>query len=99
MPRNSQTRYEVFGVAGRVAIVTGGNRNIGRSIALTLARAGAVPVILFGSDENAARKVCAEVQEGGGRAAMYQADLTDVARLQSDRERYRRTLRERRYPR
>ena len=70
-----------FGISGRIALITGGNRNIGRSIALTLARAGAIPIILFRDDENAAREVCAELTGSGSRAAMYQADLTDVKRL------------------
>jgi 3-oxoacyl-[acyl-carrier protein] reductase len=73
--------YEIFGIAGRVALVTGGNRNIGRSIALTLAKADATAVILYGTDEDAAAKVCAEIREHDGRAGMYQADLADVERL------------------
>jgi 3-oxoacyl-[acyl-carrier protein] reductase len=73
---------ETFGIAGRVALITGGNRNIGRCIAVTLAKAGVTSVILFGRDENAARQTCAEIGEHGGvRAGMYQADLTDVERL------------------
>ncbi|HEV7391534.1 MAG TPA: SDR family oxidoreductase [Burkholderiales bacterium] len=78
---SEKNKYEVFGIAGRVALVTGGNRNIGRSIAVTLARAGATAVILYGSDEAAAKEVHAEIGKEGGRAAVYQADLVDVSRL------------------
>ncbi len=74
-------RYEIFGLAGRVALITGGNRNIGRSIALTLAQAGATAAILYGSDKDAATGVCGEIRGSGGRAAMYKADLTDVEGL------------------
>ena len=79
----SDNKYEIFGIKDKVALVTGGNRNIGRAIAMTLADAGATAIILYGSDEDAARKVCGEITERGGRAAMHQADLTDVARLQA----------------
>jgi 3-oxoacyl-[acyl-carrier protein] reductase len=74
-------KYEIFGLEGRVAVVTGGNRNIGRSIATTLAKAGATAIILFGSDEAAATDACAEITAGGGKAAMYQVDLADVEGL------------------
>ena len=77
----TEPRYEIFGLSHRVALVTGGNRNIGRAIATTLSKAGATAIILFGSDEAAASKVCAEIGELGGRAAMYQADLKNVERL------------------
>ena len=60
--------YESFGLAGKVALVSGGNRNIGRATVLTLAKAGAVPLILYGSDDEAARKVVAEVEKAGGRS-------------------------------
>ena len=74
---------EAFGIAGRIALITGGGRNIGRSIALTMAQAGASPIILFRDDAKAAQAVCEEVARGGGRAGMYQADLADVGRLKS----------------
>jgi 3-oxoacyl-[acyl-carrier protein] reductase len=67
-----------FGLAGKVALITGGSKNIGRSIAATFARAGAVPVVLFRDDEQAARAFCDEVAVGGGKAGMVQADLVDV---------------------
>jgi 3-oxoacyl-[acyl-carrier protein] reductase len=78
---SEQDKYKIFGVSGRVAVVTGGNRNIGRSIAMTLAQAGATSIILYGSDDEAARKVCDEITGAGGRAGMYKADLADVERL------------------
>jgi 3-oxoacyl-[acyl-carrier protein] reductase len=69
---------EAFGIAGKVALVTGGSKNIGRSIASTLAWAGAIPVVLFRDDESAARAFCEEVAAAGGKAGMVQADLVDV---------------------
>jgi 3-oxoacyl-[acyl-carrier protein] reductase len=47
---------------GKVAIVTGGGRGIGRAIALELARGGARVVVAFGRDEGAAVAVASEVQ-------------------------------------
>lgn len=74
---------ETFGIAGRVALVTGGNRNIGRCIAVTLAKVGVTPIILYGSDDKAAREACAEIGEHGVRTGRYQADLADVERLRA----------------
>ncbi|HWI15685.1 MAG TPA: SDR family oxidoreductase [Burkholderiales bacterium] len=78
----TKSHEEVFGISGRIALITGGNCNIGRSIALALAGAGVKPVIMYGADEAAARAVCGEIEAQGGRAAMYQADLADVPALQ-----------------
>lgn len=57
--------YEAFGLRGRTVLVTGGSKNIGRSIALAMADAGAIPLIIFREDEQAARKLCEEVAELG----------------------------------
>lgn len=71
-------------LAGRTAIVTGSARNIGRAIALELARAGANVVINARSDEAAARAVVAEAEALGAKAISVLADITipeDVDRL------------------
>ncbi len=80
---SAQQLDNAFGIAGRIALVSGGNRNIGRSIVLTLARAGVTPLILYRDDETAAQKVCAEVIAIGARAGMYKADLADAGGLKN----------------
>ena len=72
---------EVYGIAGKVALITGGNRNIGRSIALAFATAGVTPIIVYRQDEKAAKQVCAEIAALGVRTGMVQAELADVDRL------------------
>lgn len=72
---------DVFGIRGKVALVTGGTRNIGKAIAIAFANAGATPIILYHQDEAAAAEVCAEIGQAGVRAAMFQADLADIDRL------------------
>jgi len=53
----NEQQNDAFGIAGRIALVTGGNRNIGRSIVLTLAKSGAIALILYRDDAEAAAKV------------------------------------------
>jgi 3-oxoacyl-[acyl-carrier protein] reductase len=69
---------------GSVALVTGAARNIGREIALDLARAGAAVVVNAKASGEEARAVAAEIEATGGRAAAILADVTDqgaVARM------------------
>ena len=69
---------------GRIAIVTGAARNIGRAIALALAEGGAAVSVVTRSDTAAAEAVAAEVRGAGGRAETILADVTqedDVARM------------------
>jgi 2-deoxy-D-gluconate 3-dehydrogenase len=69
-----------FDLSGRVAIVTGGNRGIGRAIALGLARAGAsVAVLARNEDEN--HRVLTELQGIGRPALILRLDVTDRAAL------------------
>jgi 3-oxoacyl-[acyl-carrier protein] reductase len=62
---------------GKVALVTGASRNIGRSIALTLADAGASVAVNTRSSKEDADKVVAEIRAAGGKAETYVADIVD----------------------
>ncbi|SIT43200.1 3-oxoacyl-(acyl-carrier-protein) reductase [Paraburkholderia ribeironis] len=66
----------------RVAIVTGASRGLGRSIALELARHGAIVVVNYKRNADLAEGVRAEIEAAGGRAIAVQADVTDPAQVQ-----------------
>ena len=71
----------LFGLTGRVAIVTGGNRGIGRSIALGLAEAGAA-VAIFGRSEEKSQQVLAELKALDVPTLAVKLDVTDRAALE-----------------
>ena len=60
---------------GRVALVTGGGRGIGRAIALSLAEAGADVAVNYRRDAGAAAEVVKEIEAMGRRAKAYQASV------------------------
>jgi 3-oxoacyl-[acyl-carrier protein] reductase len=62
---------------GRVAIVTGAARNIGRVMALELARAGAAVMVNARSSQDEANAVAQEIIAKGGKAAVTLGDVTD----------------------
>ena len=71
--RNRQK--EIF--AGKVAVVTGASRGIGRAIALELARKGAMVVINYNGSEERAQEVQKCIEEEGNEAAIMQCDVSD----------------------
>jgi len=72
LPTSSDTSLH-----GRVAIVTGGSRGIGRSIAEALAAKGAAVGVMFREREEPAREFEAAVRDAGGRAWAAQCEVSD----------------------
>jgi gluconate 5-dehydrogenase len=68
--------FELFSLAGRVALITGGNSGIGRTIADALSDAGA-RVVLVARREAELRQVADAIVQRGGQAAIVAADLSD----------------------
>jgi 3-oxoacyl-[acyl-carrier protein] reductase len=62
-------------LSGKVALVTGAGRGLGREIALRLARDGASLVVHYGRSETGARGTVEEIQSSGGTARALQADI------------------------
>ncbi len=64
-------------LAGRVALVTGGSRGIGRAACLGLAREGAAVAVHYNRGREEAEHVAEEIGAAGGRATCVQADVTE----------------------
>jgi len=68
-------------LAGKIALVTGGSRGLGRAIALKLAKAGCDVVILYHNSHEEAEAVCGLVRGFGRKAQAIQADVSDPESL------------------
>ncbi len=64
-------------LTGKVAIVTGASRGIGRQIALTLAENGAVVIVNYNGSAERAAEVVDQIRQSGGTAASMQCDVAD----------------------
>jgi 3-oxoacyl-[acyl-carrier protein] reductase len=62
---------------GRVALVTGGSRGIGRGIALELGASGAAVAVNYRRDEEAAAETVEAIRAAGGRAGAFQASVSE----------------------
>jgi NAD(P)-dependent dehydrogenase (short-subunit alcohol dehydrogenase family) len=67
----------------RVALVTGGTRDVGRQIALTLAAEGATVAVHYHRSAKEAENVVSEIRNQGGKAKAFQADVGDRAAVQN----------------
>jgi len=72
----SAAAFQVSMNAGPIAVVTGASRGLGKSIALTLAGEGCRVVVNYAASAEAAERVVAEIQAGGGEAVAVRADVS-----------------------
>lgn len=68
---------------GKVALITGGSRGIGRAIAVELARCGADVVVNYARKQQAAEEVVAEVRALGRRALACRANLAEADKIEA----------------
>ncbi len=72
---------------GKVALVTGGNRGLGKDIALSLARMGMAVALTYNVNRQEADDVVGEIEASGGKALALQFDVSDVASFDAFLER------------
>jgi 3-oxoacyl-[acyl-carrier protein] reductase len=76
------TLPESLSLDGKIAVITGSSRGIGRAIARELASRGASVVINYLNSSQAAYELADEIQSTGGLAEIYQADVSDFQSAQ-----------------
>ena len=64
-------------LAGKIAVVTGASRGIGKAIAKKLASTGATVIINYNGSKDKAEEVQKEIEAEGGKASVYQCDVSD----------------------
>jgi 3-oxoacyl-[acyl-carrier protein] reductase len=74
--------HDSLSLEGRVAVVTGASRGIGKSIALLLAGRGAAVLVNYNHSAQAAEDIVDEICASGGRAIPFQADVSQMEQAQ-----------------
>lgn len=73
----------MFDFKGKVALITGGTRGLGRAIALMLARGGATVVLNYRRDEDSANRTLAEVRAFSPQSILLKADMEEDAQVRA----------------
>ena len=73
----------MFDLAGKVAIVTGGSRGIGRAVSVALAEAGAHVLVNYRSNEDAADETLRRIEDVGGTGEILRFDVADPESVDS----------------
>jgi pteridine reductase len=68
-------------LSGRVALITGAGKRLGRAVALRLAQEGADIAVHYGKSASEAHEVVDEIEKLGRRAAAFSAELTDISAI------------------
>ena len=84
--------YESFGIAGRIALVSGGNRNIGRAIILEFAARGASVIINSRTNEAEARSVEKEAQALGAKTLVVMGTAGELKTVEEMKRRAEETF-------
>jgi NAD(P)-dependent dehydrogenase (short-subunit alcohol dehydrogenase family) len=71
------------GFEGKIALITGASRGIGRALALRLAARGATPIINYRQNEELAREVLAEIKDLGATGMAIRADLESLEEIEA----------------
>lgn len=69
---------------GKIALVTGASRGIGRSIAWKLAQEGAMVAVHYGKNKDAAKELVTEIERNGGAAFTIGVELSSSYDVQAD---------------
>lgn len=62
---------------GKIAVITGASRGLGRQMAISMAASGAFIMVNYNGSEQKAQEVVAEIKSSGGQAESYQCDVAD----------------------
>ena len=73
----------MFDLSGKIALVTGGSRGIGKAAAQLLAKRGARVILTYAKDEAAARQTVAGIEAAGGAAEAEKLDVGNYAEAES----------------